>query len=51
MIRNTGKDVEKSGPSYNADRTVKWNSFLGIPLAVHQNVDLPYDPAISLLSV
>lgn len=37
-IGRVEKDVEKSEPLYNAKRTVKWEGFFGINLAVSQNV-------------
>ena len=52
IVRNVDKDVEKSESLYNADRIVKWKSFLGIRLVALQNVKHTvaiYDPEILLL--
>ena len=53
-IINVGKDVEKLEALYSASENVKWCSHCGIEfwwLLNKLNIELPYDPAIPLLSI
>ena len=54
QITNAGKDVEKREPLYTVGETVNWCSHCGKQYGSFfkkLKIELPYDPAISLLGI
>ena len=51
-IINAGEAIEKRGPSYTVPGNVNWCSHYGIQYGGFlKKLELPYDPAIPLLSI